>query len=845
MRNRILFTRRSGFLGLPVFLITFLAGLSPLFSQNDYEKLVSRADLTYTTPVKRSEEGMPVGNGRMGSLVWTTPSALHFQINRVDVFAQNASTNNFYERHTDYCGGLGFVDIDFSAADDVFAGPQFKQQLSCYNGQVGVSGIGITAKVIAWMQKDVMAIEVEDNRTDPAPVSIHLRALRWPLTRKGNHTALSKVNVEKEHIALKQEFTEDKYFCGSLVVIGVTGRRGRTIWANESDVRIVVPPGNGKFVVFIASAATFNRDEDLKVEAMRNLHEAMDQGMSKLSGSNEKWWSDFWSKSYVHMHSKDGVADMVEKNYTYYLYVMASSSRGEYPAKFNGMLWTTGGDIRKWGSLFWGANQSCLYNALFAANHIELMSPMFSMYSSMYESCADAALRQWGSRGIYIPETVSFDGLGELPDQVAGEMQSLYLLKKPWEERSLEFTDYASTKLPFLSRWNWKKDEGWSAGKWHTSDKGGGPFGHVTHIFSRGAKIAYQYWLKYEYTQDIDWLRNSAYPMLKGVAEFYRNFPHVRKERDGRYHIYHVNDNESVWGGHNTIEEIASMMGVFPAAIRASEILGVDSDLRSSWKEFLRNLSPLPINESAAKPVWKRSLPPMIQGDGNRLPDPNTLPVWFFDLCNLESEETMRAVANATFDAYFPEGISEKQSIYVLSKLPVAGSLLGRKESTRHLLPNQVQSAEVDIMPNRMDLREGEQTTSVQRLGRAAEALHFALCQSVPSAPGEIPVIHVFPAWPEEWDAQFSLLCRGGFLVSSKQQKGTTEFVEVLSQEGKECHLHNPWPGENLVIYRNGKRWKKLNGVKIKLRTKTGERLTIIPENAGIDQLDTGLLFDQ
>ena len=37
--------------------------------QVDYRELVSRADLTYDTPVARSEEGMPVGNGRMGSLV--------------------------------------------------------------------------------------------------------------------------------------------------------------------------------------------------------------------------------------------------------------------------------------------------------------------------------------------------------------------------------------------------------------------------------------------------------------------------------------------------------------------------------------------------------------------------------------------------------------------------------------------------------------------------------------------------------------------------------------------------------------------------------------------------------
>ena len=67
----------------------------------DYAKLVSRADLHYFSPVTRSEEGMPVGNGTMGTLVWTTPSSLKMQINRVDVFANDASSDNFYERHTD------------------------------------------------------------------------------------------------------------------------------------------------------------------------------------------------------------------------------------------------------------------------------------------------------------------------------------------------------------------------------------------------------------------------------------------------------------------------------------------------------------------------------------------------------------------------------------------------------------------------------------------------------------------------------------------------------------------------------------------------------------------------
>src|SRR4051812_29941347 len=64
----------------------------------DFRALVSRADLDYDKPATRSEEGQPIGNGRMGSLVWTTPSALHFQINRVDVFGQDSYTTSFPSR---------------------------------------------------------------------------------------------------------------------------------------------------------------------------------------------------------------------------------------------------------------------------------------------------------------------------------------------------------------------------------------------------------------------------------------------------------------------------------------------------------------------------------------------------------------------------------------------------------------------------------------------------------------------------------------------------------------------------------------------------------------------------
>jgi hypothetical protein len=821
--------------GLIFYLVSAeVQGLNNEQSEVDYPLIVSSADLVYKTPVSTSEEGLPIGNGVMGTLQWTTPTSIRYQLNRTDVFGNNAESNNFYERHTDYCGGVGFIDIDFPNYDDLFSGNEFMQHLSCYTATIATKGKHVNTETFVWSDEDVMVMNVAYDES--SPVVVHLRSLRPLITKTGDHSAISSLKNGKENaILLLQTFKEENFVCKTAVAVKIVGVPSKSRFANETDITLTAIPENGNaFQVYVASVASFNEDADVEGEAIQKLQKAIGLGYDTVLSLHQQWWKSFWEKSFVKLHSNDGVADKIMENYTYFQYVMGSSSRGIYAPKFNGMLWTTGGDSRKWGNLFWGANQSCYYNGLFPTNRMELMKPFFDMYSQMMPSLERAAVQQWDSKGIFIPETVGFDGLPELPDEIAKEMRDLYLLRKPWDERSDSFNEYAKTKMPFNSRWNWKQDEGWKDGAWHFSDKGGGPFGHVTHIFSRGAKIAYQYWLYYEYTQDKAWLRERAYPMLKGVAEFYRNFPHLKKERDGRYHIRHVNDNESVWDGHNTVEEISSMMGIFPVAIHAAEILNVDIDLREQWNEILVNLSPLPLSnahpELNGKPVtFVRSLLPVLKGPASRVPDPNTMPVWFFDLYTLAStDQDMMQIAQNTFDAYFPTGINKDSPVYVLSKLPVVGAQLGRVDAVRYLVPNQIETRETEIMRNRMDLREGFQTTGVQRLGRAADALHHALCQSIPPSPGKETVIHLFPAWPKEWNAHFSLLARGNFLVSSKMENGIIEFVEVKSNSGLQCNLRNPWEKGKVSVYKNGRKVFDTSNRHISVPTKPGDLLLFV-----------------
>ncbi len=790
----------------------------------DYQKLVSRADLSYDAPVVRSEEGLPIGNGRMGSLVWTTPTALHFQINDVDLFCMGNNTLSFPKGHTDYSSGCGYVDINLvDYGDDVFTGKNFNQHLSVYDGLATANGNGIKSRTLAWNDGDVIATELDDQRKKAAAVQIDLRMLRYAVdyipgknfalssnhaaqVRTGLHTATSRLDIRDGKILLIQEFREGAFYSASAVAIGVVGRKSKADYYNETTVRLSAEPGHGKFLILTASAVSYDSKADVGELALKQLNAAQVKSFDTLLADNRKWWSHYWAEGFIHLHSTDGVADEVEKNYTYFLYIMASCSRGQYMTRFFGMLLGTDGDLRMWGSQYWWNNQGAYFNGLTPANRPELMAPMFATYSKQFDSYARAARQQWSSQGIWIPETTWFDGLEDLPDNIAAEMRDLYLAKKPWEARSKEFDEFSKDKNGLNSRWNWN----FLANK-------KGPFAWTSHIMSTTAKISYLYWLHYAYSLDTNWLSTTGYPMIKGTAEFYRNFPNLYKAADGKYHIRYVNNLESAWGGSDAPEELSAMYEMLPVAIRASEILGVDADLRPLWKEILDNLTPIPA--SALEP-----------GE-------------YYDLCNVGIED--KALFEKVMAVYNKQNpsVNEKTSVRVLSRTPVMAANLGLADDIRFLIPAQIRSVKEDncdipgsgesglgVLRNRLMLREGPGAIECERLGLASHALQNALLQSVPPSPGKDAVNYIFPAWPKEWDAQFTLAARDAFLISASMTKGEIEFVEIQSQKGGQCRVQNPWPDVEVTLHRNGKAAESISGKLLEFSTAVGEMITLAPK---------------
>ena len=79
-------------MGFPYFLTALLVAVPTLLHAADHlsrRPSLENSDLVYDRPAASPDAGQPIGNGRMGTMVWTTPGAIELQINRVDVFAVN------------------------------------------------------------------------------------------------------------------------------------------------------------------------------------------------------------------------------------------------------------------------------------------------------------------------------------------------------------------------------------------------------------------------------------------------------------------------------------------------------------------------------------------------------------------------------------------------------------------------------------------------------------------------------------------------------------------------------------------------------------------------------------
>ena len=381
----------------------------------------------------------------------------------------------------------------------------------------------------------------------------------------------------------------------------------------------------------------------MAARAVTHLVRAAQQSYESLRMGHTAWWHRFWNRgSFVHVAPKSlsaseaeaqgyGVARFIERMRTLQLYYMASTSRGALPPKWNASVFSTRGDERQWGSQYWVWTTEPQYWALHASDASDLADPFFRMYVNQIPGARIAARQRWGVEdGIFIPETTPFDGTTELPEDVAKEVrEALLRIHAPpqFSERTHLYAKFEEHLRNLL---------------WYTehADLPVDGASSVSHDLASGAEIALQAWWRYRYTGDREWLRTQAYPLLRGVAQFYRHF--VRQGEDGLYHVHNTSLSENFWLIHDCIKDLAAIRGTVPLAIRASEILGVDAQLREPWRDLLENLTPYPLGSDpdSFHKVAENAWAPGRKAPESRLhynSDQITCPIFPFESWTLET----------------------------------------------------------------------------------------------------------------------------------------------------------------------------------------------------------------
>ena len=139
----------------------------------------------------------------------------------------------------------------------------------------------------------------------------------------------------------------------------------------------------------------------------------------------------------------------------------------------------------------------------------------------------------------------------------------------------------------------------------------GGSCGWAMNV-TAGAWLATHLWTHYEYTQDRDFLREVGYPLLKETAEFFVDYM-IEDPKTGYLLSGPSISPENSFRGDDgrgyslsmmpTIDR-ATIYEIYHACIESSKILGIDADFRSRLERDIKKLPPYRVRKNGELAEW-------------------------------------------------------------------------------------------------------------------------------------------------------------------------------------------------------------------------------------------------
>lgn len=363
----------------------------------DYATYLSQHDVVYNSPPRLGEQGMPIGDGDLGAMVWCPPGEIRLQINKSDLWWENTPPKpGRWEDWQRLSAGTLILRTDPSPLEEP---TQFEQRLSLFQAQVnlkaGAPGGDCQADIWVAATGSVLCVQYSDHILRARNRMVELKA--W---REARPFAIGN------YIGLVEALPDRRY----ALVCRVIGQPAQSLMKDAHTAQIEIPSERGARFTLFAAVGVSDRDGDPVTIAKTRLEAAITRSAESLAREHKMHWHAFWQKSFLRLTSPDGDADYLENLWYFNLYQLASCSRGLYVPAANGGLWLADSDARAGGAGLRHSATQALYWPTFASNHLELTHTYFETYFRMFPVVLRETMERFFLSGARFPEVVNRHG---------------------------------------------------------------------------------------------------------------------------------------------------------------------------------------------------------------------------------------------------------------------------------------------------------------------------------------------------------------------------------------------------------------------------------------------------
>jgi len=375
----------------------------------------------------------------------------------------------------------------------------------------------------------------------------------------------------------------------------------------------------------------------------------------------------------------------------------------------------------------------------------------------------------------------------------------------------------------------------------HATDIDGNPkydWASAQFEFNGGLWLAHHLWLHWLYSRDKGFLKDYFYPFTKEVLR--PLLVELREGSDGYLHLPWGFSPEyeglkgSFWGPDVTCD-LALLRWGLTALLEACDELGIEDKEKENWQRVLRQLAPYPI-WSIRK--WKalavrKDLPLQTSHRHHS----HLMPIHPLHLLTLDgNDEEKNLIKNSVRQLMFMGhgewvgfSFSWAASIFSCTGYPnLARTMLldyGDRMITENTFMMQGPQQGCDMSVH------GTYALTLEGGFGAASALLEMLIQSYGN------IIRLFSGVPECWeDVVFhNLRAEGAYLVSAIREGGRCNLVRVFSEKGGRVKVRGNFGTDKVLLFSSqGKCLAEKEAKDIELKLKKGEEIFILPEGCNL-----------